>query len=270
MEIITKYEIKTDSAECKGHIKEYYPGYGHDNNIVTEAEIVESYDKKEDALNALCEYDCSAHEFNSSSGTMLKIKEYWVEENSYDAADGKWYSGGDIIAFARPSDLTRAKMSDKVSDAILNIIDKNVDVIALAYKTDWYEVDRPIVCSIPKEASFIVMIRDTGVDTVLLNSMKSSYSNIRRAQDWIKLNSTKRYLYYNGQSLSVIPKNVAETLCNKAFSELPSDYVKAEESKKLNQKSSTVGEWLLPQLEEYLKEHGFDVEPRSPQNTQSR
>lgn len=261
MEIITKYEIMTGFAECKGHIEEYYPGYGCDKNVITDPEWIRSYRNKEDALNALNQHSCSAHEFNSPSGAMLKVKEYWVEKNSYGEEDGELYEQA-LIAFAEPSALTKSKMPDKVSDVILKTIDKNVETFCNAYKTDWYDYDRLKVRYCNKDDKFIVMLRDTGVDTAFLSGYKCSYANIRQSKARINLNSSKKYLYYNGKSLTIISKNIASNLCDKAFSSLPPEYVKEEELKRSNQKYIT--------LYEYLKERGCGIEPQSPKNTQSR
>lgn len=62
-------------------------------------EIIEPYENKEEALDALKSYRTSIDEFNSTNGTYYTVTEYYVEENTYDE-DGTWINGGNVWAFS--------------------------------------------------------------------------------------------------------------------------------------------------------------------------
>lgn len=99
-----KFELKTDTAEIKGRIQDYHAGDAYTK--MNEAETLSSFDTVDEALKALSEYECSAYKFSSVGRPMLKVTEYWVEENEYDL-DGEPKNGSSVVSFAPLSDATK-------------------------------------------------------------------------------------------------------------------------------------------------------------------
>lgn len=60
--------------------------------------ILKTFDKKEDALDALKDFNSTFYE-RDSDGRCYVVTEYYIEENEYDD-EGEWISGGDIWKFA--------------------------------------------------------------------------------------------------------------------------------------------------------------------------
>lgn len=91
-----KFEIKKDNIEIaykdRMNIK---PGCTLDN-LNSDSEIIESFDTKEDAIEALKKYTTDISTFSSANGTMFDVTEYYVEGNEYDeeghiiACNGVW------------------------------------------------------------------------------------------------------------------------------------------------------------------------------------
>lgn len=91
-----KFEIKKDNIEVaykdRMNIK---PGCTLDN-LNSDSEIIESFDTKEDAIEALKKYTTDISTFSSANGTVFDVTEYYVEGNEYDeeghiiACNGVW------------------------------------------------------------------------------------------------------------------------------------------------------------------------------------
>ena len=91
-----KFEIKKDNIEVaykdRMNIK---PGCTLDN-LNSDSEILESFDTKEDAIEALKKYTTDISTFSSANGTVFDVTEYYVEGNEYDeeghiiACNGVW------------------------------------------------------------------------------------------------------------------------------------------------------------------------------------
>lgn len=91
-----KFEIKKDNIEIaykdRMNIK---PGCTLDN-LNSDSEIIESFDTKEDAIEALKKYTTDISTFLSANGTVFDVTEYYVEGNEYDeeghiiACNGVW------------------------------------------------------------------------------------------------------------------------------------------------------------------------------------
>ena len=69
-----------------------------DERFVLSPCILKTFDKKEDALDALKDFKSTFYE-RDSDGRYYEVTEYYVEENEYDD-EGEWISGGDIWKFA--------------------------------------------------------------------------------------------------------------------------------------------------------------------------
>ena len=61
-------------------------------------ELVESFDSKAEALEALKDYKCSVWKTRATLGELLNGREYYLQESEYDE-DGEPLSG-DVLVFA--------------------------------------------------------------------------------------------------------------------------------------------------------------------------
>lgn len=61
--------------------------------------IMESFDNKADALEALKKYEGKVYKVLGNTGAYFEVTEYYVEKNEYDE-DGEWIGGGDICEFS--------------------------------------------------------------------------------------------------------------------------------------------------------------------------
>lgn len=101
-----KFEIRKDNIEIaykdRMNIK---PGCTLDN-LNSDSEIIESFDTKEDAIEALKKYTTDISTFSSANGTVFDVTEYYVEGNEYDeeghiiACNGVWEESKMEIALA--------------------------------------------------------------------------------------------------------------------------------------------------------------------------
>lgn len=79
-----KFEIKKDNIEIKYKDRDQIkPGCTLDN-MNSNPEILETYETKEEAIEALRKYKTEISKFSYSAGMMFDITEYYVEENVYD------------------------------------------------------------------------------------------------------------------------------------------------------------------------------------------
>lgn len=80
----TRFEIKKDNMEIRYRDRnQIKPGCTLDN-MNSDPKVIEVYDNKEDALNALRKYKTEISEFSFPTGRMFDVTEYYVEENTYD------------------------------------------------------------------------------------------------------------------------------------------------------------------------------------------
>lgn len=133
--------------------------------------------------------------------------------------------------------------NNKLSDAILNALDNQVEFTVHNYITDWYEHDRPRVSNCNQHDKFIVMLYKNGIDTVFLNGEMVSFSNMKWGKDCIESKRLLRYIYYDGNTLTEIPHNIAYTLFKKEFAALPKEYIEAATTAFDNHKELFLKEW---------------------------
>lgn len=85
-----KFEIKKDNIEIAYKDRmDIKPGCTLDN-MNSDPKIIESFDTKQAAIEALKKYNTDISTFSSANGTMFDITEYYIEENEY-------YEDGDMI-----------------------------------------------------------------------------------------------------------------------------------------------------------------------------
>ena len=78
-----RFEIKKNTIEINYKNRmDIKPGCTLDN-IDSDPEIIESFDTKEAAIEALKKYSTDISTF-SSCGTVFNVTEYYIEENEYD------------------------------------------------------------------------------------------------------------------------------------------------------------------------------------------
>ena len=117
-----KFEIRKYNIEIaykdRMNIK---PGCTLDN-LNSDSEIIESFDTKEDAIEALKKYTTDISTFSSANGTVFDVTEYYVEGNEYDeeghiiACNGVWEESKMEIALA-DEDGNIIEVFDNYSDA---------------------------------------------------------------------------------------------------------------------------------------------------------
>lgn len=117
-----KFEIRKDNIEIaykdRMNIK---PGCTLDN-LNSDSEIIESFDTKEDAIEALKKHITDISTFSSANGTVFDVTEYYVEGNEYDeeghiiACNGVWEESKMEIALV-DEDGNIIKVFDNYSDA---------------------------------------------------------------------------------------------------------------------------------------------------------
>lgn len=106
-EVTVVYTIMRGNGEGKGRIKDYYAGYGYDKcDLASDCEELEKFGSKEEALEALKNYNCIAEEVQFINGIGLDIDEVWVDESEYDIEDGEYMGGSSVIQFAELSEET--------------------------------------------------------------------------------------------------------------------------------------------------------------------
>lgn len=95
---MTKYELKKDTIELK-NIGEYYPGCVLDKNDADPV-LLESFNNKDNALNALKKYKTGVRDLSSHGIKYVLVTEYYIEESEYNE-DGDWIGGGDILDYSK-------------------------------------------------------------------------------------------------------------------------------------------------------------------------
>ena len=79
-----RFDVKRNTIEisCKDRM-DIKPGCALDS-IDSDPEIMESFDTKEAAIEALKKYSTDISTFSSPKGQVFAITEYYIEENEYD------------------------------------------------------------------------------------------------------------------------------------------------------------------------------------------
>lgn len=79
-----RFDIKKDNIEIAYKDRmDIKPGCALDN-IGSDPEIMESFDTKEAAIEALKKYSTDISTFSSPNGQVFAVTEYYIEENEYD------------------------------------------------------------------------------------------------------------------------------------------------------------------------------------------
>lgn len=79
-----RFDIKKDNIEIAYKDRmDIKPGCALDD-IDSDPEIMESFDTKEAAIEALKKYSTDISTFSSPNGQVFAITEYYIEENEYD------------------------------------------------------------------------------------------------------------------------------------------------------------------------------------------
>lgn len=90
-----KYELKRNEREVKyKDRKEIEPGCTL-AQADQEPEVIKEFTDKEEALEALKDYQSEVVKYEGVCGSIYKVTEYYVEENEYDE-DGEFVEGGDV------------------------------------------------------------------------------------------------------------------------------------------------------------------------------
>ena len=117
-----KFEIKKDNIEIAYKDRMNIKPSCTLDNLNSDSEIIESFDTKEDAIEALKKYTTDISTFSSANGTVFDVTEYYVEGNEYDedghivACNGVWEESKMEITLV-DEDRNIIKVFDNYSDA---------------------------------------------------------------------------------------------------------------------------------------------------------
>lgn len=138
-----------------------------------------------------------------------------------------------------------------VGSVILDKLDALVNEHVEQYMTDWTDVFREQVERCDKSGSFIVMLRDMGVDVVFLRGQQVNYSNLQWGKACLEQDRSKLYMLYDDGVLKSVHRNVATKILKETIKELPSNYLEACE---------TASHKMMecPKLEDWKKESGYN------------
>ena len=113
-------------------------------------------------------------------------------------------------------------------DEAIKKIDGLVDDLVTLYKTDWTVHDRPRAEKCREIDSFMVSIRDTGIDTLFITGPCKSYSN----QNWFAASLAQERegvvcFYYSGHKKTFrrVSHSEAERICKKSEDMLSQEYI---------------------------------------------
>lgn len=99
---MTKYYMYKNTSEFKYRERyEIKEGCTVERDSDVEAELIETFDNKADALKTLGEYKSSVNKMKGNSSTYFNVIEYYVEKVDYDE-DGEWLNG-DILEYSKMS-----------------------------------------------------------------------------------------------------------------------------------------------------------------------
>ena len=104
-----------------------------------------------------------------------------------------------------------------------------IDDYVTAYKEDWTKHDLPRLKKCRPHDSFLVAVRTTGVDTLLITGPQKSYSNQLWAEASVSQNySDAMFWFYNGESreLRNVDHKKAMEICKKSKDMLNKEYIK--------------------------------------------
>lgn len=126
----------------------------------------------------------------------------------------------------------------------LELVDALVEKYVKHYKDDWYKIDRPRA---EKDGTFVISLRDTGVDCLFLGNEKS-YANMEWADACYNSERAKKiYLFDNGKMKRYTHDDALKCL-KEARETCPDGYYEYCESLSMKDPCPTV-----KQYKEYMK-----------------
>lgn len=119
-----RYELKQDSIEVKyKNRKEIKPGIVLSSDY-QEPELIESFETKEEALEAIKNYKSSIRRLSNAGMTYYLVEEYYIEENLYDDEDpDEWLECVNILDYSK----MEIELVEKPSYNTLAVFDNMAD-----------------------------------------------------------------------------------------------------------------------------------------------
>ena len=113
----TFYELRWETIEVYS-TKNIRQGIVASQNGDTDPQIIKTFDTKEEALTALNAYHTEIREL-SHHRRYWEVKEYYIEENTYDQ-DGEYVKGGDVwgISNITGDDIEKYNLNERESKAV--------------------------------------------------------------------------------------------------------------------------------------------------------
>lgn len=113
----TFYELRWETIEVYS-TKNIRQGIVVSQNGDTDPQIIKTFDTKEEALTALNAYHTEIREL-SHHRRYWEVKEYYIEENTYDQ-DGEYVKGGDVwgISNITGDDIEKYNLNERESKAV--------------------------------------------------------------------------------------------------------------------------------------------------------
>ena len=113
----TFYELRCETIELYS-TKNIRQGIVVSQNGDTDPQIIKTFDTKEEALTALNAYHTEIREL-SHHRRYWEVKEYYIEENTYDQ-DGEYVKGGDVwgISNITGDDIEKYNLNERESKAV--------------------------------------------------------------------------------------------------------------------------------------------------------
>lgn len=113
----TFYELRWETIEVYS-TKNIRQGIVVSQNGDTDPQIIKTFDTKEEALTALNAYHTEIREL-SHHRRYWEVKEYYIEENTYDQ-DGEFVKGGDVwgISNITGDDIEKYNLNERESKAV--------------------------------------------------------------------------------------------------------------------------------------------------------
>ena len=113
----TFYELRWETIEVYS-TKNIRQGIVVSQNGDTNPQIIKTFDTKEEALTALNAYHTEIREL-SHHRRYWEVKEYYIEENTYDQ-DGEFVKGGDVCGISNITgdDIEKYNLNERESKAV--------------------------------------------------------------------------------------------------------------------------------------------------------
>lgn len=128
----------------------------------------------------------------------------------------------------------------------LKALDEQVRTIVTAYIDDWLIYDRPRIEKCSDTDKFILLLRETGVDTVFLSGPELSYTNMLWSEACLDSGRSKKYILYSDGKISEINSKKAIALRKEAYSNLPEEYIEfSKEAFDNKERSLTLRQWKI-------------------------